>query len=296
MKKIISLAIIATLSLSLVACGSKNNNEENTSKEVVSDEASQDTSESNEASQDEKGAVAKIKEKGELVLATSPDYPPYEFKIVEDGEEKTLGFDISIAEEIAKDMGVSLRISELDFNGLLVALNANKADMVMAGMTPDEERIKAVDFSDIYYVAEQAIMVPAKNKDSIKTLEDLKGKKVGVQKGSIQEKIAMKQIEGGNIVPLVKLPSIILELSSGNIDAAIVELPVAEGYVKQFSDLAISDINVVDEVGGAAIAVKKGNEDLVLQINSTIERLIEDGSIEKYVLEANEIVEKMGQK
>lgn len=291
MKKFLSLVIVATLSLSLVACGSSQNTNQASSEatEASSDEASQ--AENNET--DSNGALAKIKEKGELIMATSPDYPPYEFKIMENGKEKVVGFDIAIAEEIAKDMGVTLRVLELDFNGLLVSLNANKADIVMAGMTPNEERVKAVDFSDIYYVAEQGIMVSASNKDSLNTLESLAGKKVGVQKGSIQEQIANEQLKDSKVVSLVKLPNIILELKAGNIDAAIVELPVAEGYVKQYSELAISDAKVVDEAGGSAIAVKKGNQDIVDQLNSTIKRLEEEGLIDKYVVEANEIVDNM---
>ena len=284
MKKIISLALMITLSLSLVACGSKTND---TTEKLSSSEETQ-------SMQDTNGAVAKIKEKGELILATSPDYPPYEFKIMENGKEKTVGFDIKIAEEIAKDMGVPLRILELDFNGLLVALNSNKADIVMAGMTPNEERAKAIDFSNIYYSAGQAIIVNAKNKDSIKTIEDLKGKKVGVQKGSIQEVLATEQLKGSNVVSLVKLPNIILDLKLGNLDAAIVEVPVAEGYVKQFNELSISDIILKDETNeGNAIAIKKGNADLVEQVNSTLDRLMQDGSIDKYVVEANEMVNNL---
>lgn len=289
MKKILSLVIAATLSLSLVACGSSKNNENNNNEVMSSEEGNQN--ESNEEKGD--GAVAKIKEKGELVIATSPEYPPYEFKIIEDGKEKVVGFDIAIAQEIAKDMGVSLRVVELDFNGLLVALNANKADMVIAGMTPDDERRKAVDFSDVYYLAEQSIIVSSKDKDSLNTLESLEGKKVGVQKGSVQEKMALEQLPNSNIVPLVKLPNIILEIKAGNIDAAVVEKPVAEGYVKQYSDLALSDATVIDEVGGSAIAIKKGDKDLVEQVNATIKRLQDEGTIDKFVVEANEIVSSM---
>lgn len=286
MKKIFSLIVAATLSLSLVACGSSNNNSSNNTTEETSSESASTTNKDN-------GVISKIKEKGELVMATSPDYPPYEFKIMENGEEKIVGFDIAIAEEIAKDIGVNLRVLELDFNGLLVSLNANKADMVMAGMTPDEERIKAVDFSDIYYLAEQGIIVPTDKKDTLNTLESLAGKKIGVQKGSVQEKIATEQLPDSKIVSLVKLPNIILDLKAGNLDAAIVELPVAEGYVKQYPELAISDAKVIDETGGSAIAVKKGNSELVEQINSTIKRLEEEGTIDKYVVEANEIVNNM---
>lgn len=286
MKKFLTFITTTLLSLSLVACGgSSQQTEQSTTETTTTQQSSSNTQQGT--------ALAKIKEKGELIVATSPDYPPYEFKIIENGKEKVVGFDIAIAQEIAKDMGVNLHILELDFNGLLVSLNANKADIVMAGMTPDAEREKAVDFSDIYYVAQQGILIKSENKDTLNSLEDFDGKKIGVQKGSIQEKLATEQLTNSKIISLSKLPNIILDLKAGNIDAAIVEIPVAEGYIKQYPDLALSDAKIKDEVGGSAIAIKKGNQDLVDQINSTLKRLEEDGSIDKFVIEANEIVNGM---
>lgn len=286
MKKFLTFITTTLLSLSLVACGgSSQQTEQSTTETTTTQQSSSNTQQGT--------ALAKIKEKGELIVATSPDYPPYEFKIIENGKEKVVGFDIAIAQEIAKDMGVNLHILELDFNGLLVSLNANKADIVMAGMTPDAEREKAVDFSDIYYVAQQGILIKSENKDTLNSLEDFDGKKIGVQKGSIQEKLATEQLTNSKIISLSKLPNIILDLKAGNIDAAIVEIPVAEGYIKQYPDLALSDAKIKDEVGGSAIAIKKGNQDLVNQINSTLKRLEEDGSIDKFVIEANEIVNGM---
>lgn len=286
MKKFLTFITTTLLSLSLVACGgSSQQTEQSTTETTTTQQSSSNTQQGT--------ALAKIKEKGELIVATSPDYPPYEFKIIENGKEKVVGFDIAIAQEIAKDMGVNLHILELDFNGLLVSLNANKADIVMAGMTPDAEREKAVDFSDIYYVAQQGILIKSENKDTLNSLEDFDGKKIGVQKGSIQEKLATEQLTNSKIISLSKLPNIILDLKAGNIDAAIVEIPVAEGYIKQYPDLALSDAKIKDEVGGSAIAIKKGNQDLVDQINSTLKRLEEDGSIDKFVIEANEIVNSM---
>lgn len=285
MKKFLTFITTALLSLSLVACGNSEQIEQSTTDTTTTEQSSSNTQ--------QKTALAKIKEKGELVVATSPDYPPYEFKIIENGKEKVVGFDIAIAEEIAKDIGVNLHILELDFSGLLVSLNANKADMVMAGMTPNAERQKAVDFSDIYYIAEQGILVKAENKDNLSSLESFNGKKIGVQKGSIQEKLATEQLPNSKIISLSKLPNIILDLKAGNIDAAIVEIPVAEGYIKQYPDLALSDAKLKDEDGGSAIAIKKDNQDLVDQVNSTLKRLQEDGSIDRFVFEANEIVNSM---
>jgi len=133
-----------------------------------------------------KTKMDEIKEKGKIVLGVSPDYPPYEFTTTENGQKKVVGADIYLAQEIAKKLGVEVEIQEMAFDSLIAAVNANKVDMVISGVNPTEERKKAVDFSDIYYTGKGIFVV---NKDSaeIKSVADLKGKKVGVQKGSTYE-------------------------------------------------------------------------------------------------------------
>lgn len=289
MKKFLSLILAAGLTLSLVACGgtTPTNNDAQQSTEANSESESQSTDEKNSS---ETGGIAAIKERGYLAVATSPDYPPYEFKIIEDGKEKTVGFDIAIVEEVAKDLGVELKLIEMGFDGLLLELKSGNADLVMAGLTPDEERAKEVDFSDIYYNATQSVLVRAEDKDTYTTPESLSGKKIGVQLTSVQEKMAKEQIPDANLVSLNKLPNIIMDLNNGNIDAAVVETPVAQGYVAQFPNLAISSVELVDEQGGSAIAIKKGNTELVEEVNQTIKRLQDEGLIDEFVAEANELV------
>lgn len=227
-----------------------------------------------------------VKDTGKLVMGTSADYPPYEFHKQIDGEDKVVGFDIAIANEIAKELGVKLEIKEMEFGTLLGALKTGKVDMVLAGMTPDKKRKKEVDFSDIYYMAKQGILVKAEKKDSIKTLEDLKGKKVGAQQGSIQEEIAKEQIAGAELKTLGNVGDLILELQNNKVDALVMELPVAELYVSQNADLAVSDAKVKDEDGGSAVGVAKGNQEFVDAVNKVIDRLNAEKAIEKFVTEA----------
>lgn len=141
-----------------------------------------------------------------LTLATSPDYPPYEFKDTAVSGNEIIGFDIDIAKYITKELGYELKVIGMDFNGLIPALQAKRADFVMAGMTPTAERKKNVDFSDLYYEAKNTIVA---NKESNLTKpEDLTGKKVGVQLGSIQQE-AVKKMAGVQAIPLNKIPDII---------------------------------------------------------------------------------------
>lgn len=256
-KKILTLLIVASIGLAVVGCGD--------------------------------GATMKrIEKSGKLVVGTSADYAPYEYHAMIDGKDTIIGFDISIANEIAKDLGVQLEIVDSGFDGLLQSLNTDKVDIVISGMNPDDERRKAVDFSKIYYEAKQGVMVRAEDKDKIKSIADLSGKKVGAQLGTTQEDIAKEQMKDSTLVSLGKIPDLVMELKSKKIDALVVELPVANGYVKNNNDLALSELTVEEESGGSAIAVKKGNEALLKLIDATIDRLMKDGSIDKFVQEAND--------
>ncbi|MBW7456819.1 transporter substrate-binding domain-containing protein [Paenibacillus sepulcri] len=281
MKKM--LLLLVTVMVVLTACGQNGNG---TGNGNTSGNASGETNASGG-----NAAPAPTEEKTKIVLGTSADYAPYEFHKTIDGKDTIVGFDISIANEIAKDMNAELEISDMDFDGLLLALDTGKVDMVISGMTPTEERKKNVDFSDLYYLAEQGILVKKDQAEQYKTLDNLKNKKIGVQKGSIQEGIA-QEIEGAKLTSLAKIPEIILELTSGRVDAVILEKPVADQYVLTQSDIIVSDVKIEQsaEEAGAAIAVKKGNQELVDSINATIKRLKDGGDIDRFVVEANELV------
>ena len=281
MKKFSKLAIISLVMGALLlftACGNSA-----TSGDAASGDA--------DKNQEVLTKVDEIKKAGKIVLGTSADYPPYEFHKAVDGKDEIVGFDIEIAKEIAKDLGVELEIKDMDFDGLLMALNAGKVDFVMAGMTPDAERQKVVDFSEIYYKAVHGVVIKAENKDTFKTVEDLAGKKVGAQKGAIQEDIAVDEIENVQLKSLGKIPDLILEVKNNKIDAVVMEKPVADSYVDNNQDLMLMDVTFDDGEGGSSVAVKKGSTDLVDEINKTLERLMNDGSVDKFVVEAQEMVD-----
>ena len=258
--KIISILLIAIFSFSLAGCTSK-------------------------ASEDK---ISNIKKSGKLVVGTSADFPPYEFHKEINGKDEIVGFDIKIAEEVAKDLGVKLEVRDMKFDGLLAALSTGKVDLVLAGMSPTEKRKKSVDFSNIYYTADQCIMVREEDKDKLNSIDDLKGKNVGVQKGSMQEEIAQEQIKGSNIKGLSKVSDLVLALKNKKVDAVVVELVVANAYIAKNPGIAVSNIKVKVEDEGYAIALKKGSKELVDAANKTIERLQKDKSIDKFVTEATE--------
>ncbi|MFD3257424.1 transporter substrate-binding domain-containing protein [Paenibacillus lentus] len=224
-----------------------------------------------------------------LILGLSADFPPYEFHIKnEQGEDEIVGFDVEIAKEIAKDMGAELEIKDMVFSSLLNELGSGRVDMVISGLSPSPDRAKEIEMSQIYYNAKQAVVAREADKDKYATLESLEGLKIGVQKSSIQEDIA-KEIPGAKLTSLAKISDIIMQLNSGRVDVAIIEGPVAESFVKNVEGIVITDAEPVTEDEGYVVGIKKGNKELLDQVNATLDRLMKDGSIEKFVEEASEL-------
>ncbi|WP_300383744.1 transporter substrate-binding domain-containing protein [Clostridium sp.] len=276
LKKVLAVAVIGVMGLGIVSCANSKLDKGNKSKEKT------------EATD----SLTIIKEKGELVVGLNADYAPYEFHILEKGEDKIVGFDINIAEEIAKDMGVKLVVKDMEFDSLLSALTGSKLDLIISGMSPTEERKKSVDFSDIYYLAEHGIVVRAENKDKYKSFLDLNNKKVGAQMGSIQAGLAKDNIENVDLQLLSNVTELLVGLKAGKIEALIVELPVAEMIVKNNEELAIAEEKIKDESSGSAIAIKKDSKELVVQVNKTIKKIIDEKLLDKFIIDANDLAGK----
>ncbi|MFC7370470.1 ABC transporter substrate-binding protein/permease [Fictibacillus iocasae] len=238
-------------------------------------------------------AEAKEKHAKTLVMGTSADYPPYEYIDTAKSNE-IIGFDIDIAKHIADELGYNLVVKDMDFNGLVPAVDSGRVDFVMAGMTPNEERKQKVDFSKIYYSAQQLIVTNDKN---IKEIEDLKGKALGVQLGSIQEKEAKKITDKVDEVKLEKrnkIPDLVQELQTGRIDAAIIEDGVAVEYLNKNSKLKAFVIPNTGSAGSAA-AFPKGSK-LTEQFNQEIDKMKESGELDKLVQKWFKIEKKDSEK
>jgi polar amino acid transport system substrate-binding protein len=218
-------------------------------------------------------------DKKTLTLATSADYKPYEYHDTTNGKDQVIGFDIELAQIIGKELGYTIKISDMDFNGLIPALQSKRADLVMAGMTPTPDRKRAVDFSEIYF-EEKNIIITTKKGYNIKTLKDFEGKSVGVQLGSIQEE-AVKKIKGVMPVSLNKVPDIIQELKAGRLDAALVESTIGKGYVANNPDLQFSEFPNAEQ-NGVAIAFPKGSPH-VAEFNRVLKQMKENGKLDELI-------------
>lgn len=268
-KKVLVSALLGIMTMGLVGCGSADNKEISENKNYL---------------------LKTIQEKGKVVVGMSADYAPYEFHYIdESGKDVIGGFDVDIANEIAKKIGVELAIQEMDFDALVAALPAGKIDLVISGMNPTEERAKVVDFSEIYYNSKHGVLVRAEDADKYKTFADLEGAKVGAQLGSTQEQIAKSEIPNADLQLLANVNNLILELKSGKVDAIVMEKPVAEMAVKTNPELAVGEPTYEEKTGGNAVGIAKGNEELLAKVNEVIKELNETGKMDDYILKANEL-------
>ena len=274
LKKLVALGLVAVLAVGLVGCGNK----------------SSDNSGGNQT------ALEQIKKNKKLVVATSPDYPPFEFMVSENGKSKIVGADIDLAQKIADKLGVELELKAMDFDALVPALQAGKVDMVITGMTPNEKRKKAVDFSDIYFKGENAVIVNAKDAGKFTSEDQLKKAKLGVQKGSTQETYVKDNLKVTNYKALVAVPDLIADMKNGNIDAVVLNSKVAGINVTKYDGIKVVE-NLKLTSGGdeeaMAVAIKKGdNADLIKLTNEVIKGLQYSGEYDKILANAVDLVSK----
>ena len=278
MKKIIALMLALVMMLALCACGGS-------PKDDTQDEVDYST-----WTLDQLKAELKTVNEGKLTVATSPDFAPYEFYAIDDsGNAQLAGFDMALAQYIADYLGLELEVIPMDFDGVLAEVTAGNVDLGMAGLSPDPERMEAMDFSDIYYMGGQSLVIHKDNKDKWSSLEELNDPSlsIGAQLASIQYDLAVENTPDADIVQLAKVTDVVSELLSGKLDAGYVETVVAESYAKNYPDLYIA-FDVPYEVEGSAVGVVKGNEALLNGVNDAIAAALADGSMDDFVAQANE--------
>lgn len=220
-----------------------------------------------------------VVESKQITVLTSPDYPPYQ-SIDVDGTY--VGFDIELMEAIAEIMGVEVVWKEQSFEGIIAALQAGQGDMAISGMNVDAERLKSVDFSDVYKAGESLYTAVVLKEKGYASIEDLKGLKVGVQTGTIQEN-AMKSIADKYDITVesrTTFLTIIEDIKLGRLDALVIDYENAISYEEVNPELTTFKItdDALDGDGGTAIAFPKGSE-WVAQVNAALAQLKEDGSL-----------------
>jgi ABC-type amino acid transport substrate-binding protein len=215
-----------------------------------------------------------VKQKGTLVAGSSAEYPPFEY--VADG--KLVGYDVDMAEEIARRMGVKVAWEKIDFKGIVAALTAKRVDALITALTWTPERAERIAFSDPYFDAGIGAITPQSS--TIAKPEDLKGRKVGVQLGSSGERYVRESV-GSTLAQLLTYDSITLainDLKNGRVDAVVNPLPVLRYAIRNdtgFRYTAVWDTRVV------GINTRLEDKELLAEINRHLRDLKREGFLAK---------------
>ncbi len=279
MKKFISLMLALVMVFALCACGG------NAGKDAA-DETDYST-----WTLDQLKAELKTVNDGKFTVATSPDFAPYEFYALDADNNPTLaGFDMAFAQYIADKLGLELEVIPMDFDGTISELGAKKVDVSMAGYSPDPKRESLMNFTDIYYEGTQSFVTTKAMQDVITSMEVANDAQyqIGAQTGSIQADLAVKNTPDADILNLAKVTDIVAELVSGKLDGAFMETVVAQSYQKNYPEIVIVS-DVPYDQAGSAIGVNKDNAVLLAALNLIIAEAKEDGSLAKFVADANEL-------
>lgn len=209
-----------------------------------------------------------------LRIGTEASFKPFEFT---NESNEVVGFDIDIAKEIAAKIGREVKIVNMDFSGLIGALQANQIDLAVAGMSITPERQQSIDFSDPYYDASQVIVVQEAT-TSISTKDDLVGKTIAVQMGTTGADAAAK-VEGAKLKQFQKVNEAFLELQNGRADAVVIDAPVAKEYLKNMTGLKIASDPFTEEKYG--IGIKKDNTKLLEDVNKALQEIVKSGKYQE---------------
>ena len=213
-----------------------------------------------------------------LYVGTNAEFEPFEYR---DGEN-IVGFDIDLINEIAKIMKQDIEVVDMAFDGLLPALQSKKIDIIIAGMTADEERKKFVNFTDPYYNTQQSILVHSDNKDII-GFDSLQGKNVGVVLGFTGDLI-VSEMSNVNAQKYGATSEAIIGLKSKKVDAVVLDYEPAKQYFNQNDDLKLVITDSKNEE--YAIAMRKEDTELLKKVNDALNTIKENGTydmlIEKY--------------
>ena len=275
MKKMIAMLLALVMALSLMACGSTNTNNGGNDNANTGDEAQPEA-------------------KTTLVVGVSADYAPFEFMYPDAGGNMVYGgIDISVAQYVADELGLTMQVENMSFDNLLASLDKGDFDIVLSAMEATPERLENADFSDPYDTdVPPAILVKADKADQYKTLADFSGKSVGAQTATTKLDM-VNDMEGVTPVALSSVLDLVNELVYDKVDAILVDGGVAQQYADANPDLVIAEAS--SELGEAApycIAVAKGDPKGLLDgINAAIAKMTAENKIETFIADADSLAD-----
>lgn len=277
MKKLAAVFLAGIMCASLAACGSSAADDaastdtqtaaEETAEETADDAAAADT----EGETAEAGEVTTVTE-GVLTMGTNAAFPPYEYY---EGDT-VVGIDAEIAQAIAEKLGLSLEIVDMDFNSIITAVQSGKVDVGIAGMTVEPDRLENVDFTDSYATGVQVVIVTEDSE--IASVDDLEGKLIGTQEGTTGWSYCSEDYGDDMVIPYTNGATAVQALLDGKVDCVVIDQQPALSFVEANEGLKILETEYAVE--DYAIAVSKDNTALRDAINTALNELIEDGTVQ----------------
>ncbi len=265
LKNLALLFAAGVMALSMSACGAKTDEQNAAGSQEISESSQQDDS------ADTQKVITNTE--GKLIWATNAEFPPYEFR-GDDG--KVTGIDAEIAQYIGDQLGLEVEVEDMNFDSIVAAVQSGKADLGIAGMTIEEDRLASVNFSIPYVNAGQVIIV--KNDSDIKSAQDLANKTIGVQLGTTGDSYVTDNIENSTPERYNKGFEAVQALIQDKVDAVVIDGEPAKSYVKANEGaIKILDEQLTEEE--YAIAVNKDNESLLNAVNSILTEMKDNGKI-----------------
>ncbi len=284
MKKILALLLAMTMVFGMAACGSsdtqepaaENNasNAENAGTDTAEETTGTETA-GDEATDAESAGTLTTVTDGVLTMSTNAAFPPYEMT---DDNGNVIGIDAAIAAAIAEKLGLELEILDMDFDAALLAVQQGKSDMVMAGVTVNEDRLAVMDFSETYANGVQVIIT---QEGSDVTIDNLGEKMIGTQRGTTGNIYCTDDYGEEHVIAYDNGITAVQALVNGQIDCVVIDKAPAESFVTANPGLTILDTEYVTE--DYAIGFAKGNTALVDAVNGALNELIEDGTVQSIV-------------
>lgn len=273
MKKIISLLLLAALTLSMAAGCNANDTKkkpDNSAKEP-----------SDKAAAKDQGLLGEILKDGKMTVALSPDFAPMEFvDTSKQGQEQYVGFDVFLAKYISEQLGIEMEIKPMDFASCQAAVQMKTVDMSISGYSKTDEREKYFTLSDYYYPGDnetnQCILVLKDNLDKYSSAESFKGAKVGAQIASLQLNLLKEQLPDAEAVEVNDLNTGVLQLINGKIDALCVAVGNGRAYIANYDSLALSKWEFTVEDEGNVVLMPKGEDALCEKINEILAKAYKD--------------------
>lgn len=252
----------------------------------------------------------KILESGKIVMATSPDYAPYEFiDPTKTGDDKYVGADIELGKYIANRLGVEFELKIMDFSAVLASVGQGKVDMAISGIAYKPDRAEAMEFSETYSVSSDeeiegltcnghGFLIPTALVDQYQSLEDFNGKKIAAQSGSLQEGYTTNQLQAAQIDLIASLGDGVLRVQSGKSDALAIACKTGQQYADANEGISLSSVtfNVTedDETDGTRVGIPKGETELLTTINDIIAEVKAQGLYQQWENEYSEYAKTLG--